>query len=176
MAPGFMYSAYPMHPVFGLGGMMFTWLIQLVIACFADKDAKKQILSAPLWFILVILPMVGFLLAVLYVILREVRMPIEPKNTPVTILKERFFKRRDNRRRIRKRKRYCNETERVSYSKKYYFCTRFGCPELTSVSPGIITLKWVPKEEAVDGIRGGGAGVGDTPGVRSGTAGFEVLP
>ena len=47
-------------------------------------------MSAPLWFILVILPMVGFLLAVLYVIIREVRMPIETKNTPVNILKERL--------------------------------------------------------------------------------------
>ena len=92
MPPGFMYSAYPLHPVFGLGFMMFTWLIQLVIACFVYKDAKEQNMSAPLWFILVILPMVGFLLAVLYAIIREVRMPIEPKNTPVTILKERFAK------------------------------------------------------------------------------------
>jgi len=70
--------------------MMFTWLIQLVIAYFVYKDAKEQNMSAPLWFILVILPMVGFLLAVLYVIIREVRMPIEPKNAPVDILKERF--------------------------------------------------------------------------------------
>ena len=70
--------------------MMFTWLIQLVIAYFVYKDAKEQNMSAPLWFILVILPMVGFLLAVLYVIIREVRMPIGPKNTPVDILKSRF--------------------------------------------------------------------------------------
>ena len=90
MAPGFMYSMYPMHPVLGLGVMMFTWFVQLVIAYFVYKDAKEQNMSAPLWFILVILPMVGFLLAVLYVIIREVRMPVETKNTPVDILKERF--------------------------------------------------------------------------------------
>jgi hypothetical protein len=90
MPPGFLYSAYPLHPVFGLGFMMFTWLIQLVIACFVYKDVKEQNISAPRWFILVILPMAGFLLAVQYVIIREVRMPIEPKNTPVTLLKERF--------------------------------------------------------------------------------------
>jgi uncharacterized membrane protein len=87
-----MYSMYPMHPIFGLGFMMFTWIIQLVIAYFVYKDAKEQNMSAPLWFILVILPMAGFLLAVLYVIIREVRMPIEPKNTPLTILKERLAK------------------------------------------------------------------------------------
>jgi putative membrane protein len=92
MAPGFMYSAYPMHPVFGFGFMTLAWLVQLVIAYFVYKDAKEQNMSAPLWFILVILPMVGFLLAVLYGIIREVRMPIEPKNTPLDILKERFAK------------------------------------------------------------------------------------
>jgi uncharacterized membrane protein len=90
MPPGYMYSTYPMHPVFGLGLMMIIWLIQLVIAYFVYKDAKEQNMSAPLWFILVILPMAGFLLAVLYVIIREVRMPVETKNIPVDILRERF--------------------------------------------------------------------------------------
>jgi putative membrane protein len=85
-----MYSAYPMHPFFGLGFMIITWLIQLVIAYFVYKDAQEQKMSAPLWFLLVILPMVGFLLAILYGIIREVRMPIETKNTPLDILKERF--------------------------------------------------------------------------------------
>jgi putative membrane protein len=91
MPPGFMYSAYPVHPFFGMF-MLITWLVQLVIAYFVYKDAKEQKMSAPLWFILVILPMVGFLLAVLYVIIREVRMPIEPANVPLDILKARFAK------------------------------------------------------------------------------------
>ena len=91
MPPGFMYSAYPMHPFLGLG-FMVIWLVQLVIAYFVYKDAKEQKMSAPLWFILVILPMVGFLLAVLYAIIREVRMPIDMTNTPMDILKTRFAK------------------------------------------------------------------------------------
>jgi putative membrane protein len=90
MPPGFIYSAYPMHPFLGFGFMIITWLVQLVIAYFVYKDAKEQKMSAPLWFILVILPMVGFLLAVLYGIIREVRMPLEPKQTASDILKERF--------------------------------------------------------------------------------------
>jgi putative membrane protein len=81
---------YPLHPVFGLAFMMFIWLIQLVIAYFVYKDAKEQNMSAPLWFILVIIPVAGFPLAVLYVIIREVRMPVETKTTPLDILKERF--------------------------------------------------------------------------------------
>ena len=51
----------------------------LVIAYFVYKDAKEQNMSAPLWFILVILPMVGFLLAVLYVIIREVRCRLKQR-------------------------------------------------------------------------------------------------
>ena len=89
MPPGFMYSSYPMHPFFGLF-MLIAWLVQLVIAYFVYKDAKEQKMSAPLWFILVILPMAGFFLAVLYVIIREVRMPIETTNLPLDILKARF--------------------------------------------------------------------------------------
>jgi uncharacterized membrane protein len=91
MPPGFMYSAYPMHPFFGLH-MIIIWLVQLVIAYFVYKDAKEQKMSAPLWFILVILPMAGFLLAVLYVIIREVRIPVETTNVPLDILKARFAK------------------------------------------------------------------------------------
>ena len=79
MAPGFMYSAYPMHPFFGFGFMMLVWLVQLVIAYFVYKDAKEQNMSAPLWFILVILPMVGFLLAVLYVIIRRSGCPLNQR-------------------------------------------------------------------------------------------------
>jgi len=89
MPPGMMYSVYPMHPFFGLA---ILWLIQLVIGYFVYKDAKEQKMSAPLWFILVIIPMAGFMLAVLYVIIREVRMPPEPQNAAVDILKERFAK------------------------------------------------------------------------------------
>ena len=72
--------------------MLIIWIVQLVIAYFVYKDAKEQKMSAPLWFIFVILPMIGFPLAVLYGIIREVRIPVEPKNTPLDILKERFAK------------------------------------------------------------------------------------
>jgi hypothetical protein len=40
----------------------------------------------------------------------------------------------------------------------------------------VIKLKQVPEKVAVDGIRGGDTGDGDTPGVISGAAGFEALP
>jgi len=72
--------------------MIIAWIVQLVIAYFVYKDAKEQKMSAPLWFIFVIIPMYGFLLAILYGIIREVRMPIETQKTPLDILKARFAK------------------------------------------------------------------------------------
>jgi putative membrane protein len=92
MPLGFMYSTHSMHPFFGMAFMIIAWIVQLVIAYFVYKDAKEQKMSTPLWFILVIIPMYGYLLAILYVIIREVRMPIETLKTPVDILKARFAK------------------------------------------------------------------------------------
>jgi putative membrane protein len=78
------------HPVFGVLVMIGFWIVQLVIAYFVYKDAREQKMSAPLWFILVIIPFFGYLAAVLYLIIREVRKPVEPEKTPLDFLKERF--------------------------------------------------------------------------------------
>jgi putative membrane protein len=83
---------YPMHPGLNILLMIVVWLVQLVIGYFVYRDAKEQKMSAPLWFILVIIPMAGYLLAVLYVIIREVRKPIEQGKTPLDLLKERYAK------------------------------------------------------------------------------------
>lgn len=93
--PAIMYYARPGmmaygHPAVGLFGGIVLWIVQLVIAYFVYKDAKDQKMSAPLWFILVIIPFFGYLAAVLYVIIREVRKPLEPEKTPVDTLKERY--------------------------------------------------------------------------------------
>jgi putative membrane protein len=93
--PAMMYQAQPgmmAHgaPVMGMLMMLVLWLVQLVIAYFIYKDAKDQKMSAPLWFILAIIPCFGYLMAVLYAIIREVRRPLESEKTPVDILKERY--------------------------------------------------------------------------------------
>jgi putative membrane protein len=87
--PGYMY---PMHPGMNILLMIVVWLVQLVIGYFVYQDAKEQKMSAPLWFILVIIPMAGYFLAVLYVIIREVRKPIGQEKTPLDLLKERYAK------------------------------------------------------------------------------------
>lgn len=78
------------HPAWGLFGLIILWVIQLVLAYFVYKDAKDQKMSAPLWFILVIISFFGYLAAILYLIIREVRKPVELEKTPVDTLKERF--------------------------------------------------------------------------------------
>jgi putative membrane protein len=83
---------YPMHPGLNVLLMIVIWLVQLVIGYFVYRDAKEEKMSAPLWFILVIIPMAGYFLAVLYVIIREVRKPIEQGKTPLDLLKERYAK------------------------------------------------------------------------------------
>jgi len=84
------FPMHAYHPFAGLAWLVIFWVVQLVIGYFVYKDAEKQKMSAPLWFILVIVPFFGFLLAVLYVIIREVRRPVAPEREPVAILKERF--------------------------------------------------------------------------------------
>jgi putative membrane protein len=81
-----------MHLVFGLAFMIFIRLVQLVTAYLVYKDAKEQKMSALLWFILVIIPMFGFLVATIFVVICAFRMPIETRKKPLDLLKERLAK------------------------------------------------------------------------------------
>jgi hypothetical protein len=68
--PPFMYHA---HPFAGLGLMIAVWIVQLLIAFLIYRDAKEQKMLAPVWVILAILPMFGYLVDVIYLIIREIR-------------------------------------------------------------------------------------------------------
>jgi putative membrane protein len=93
---GFMYQMmYGYYPYGWMFLWMFAaWILQLVIGYFVCQDAKGRQMSAVLWFILVILPMIGYLLLVLYVIIRETREPAIPPGgkTALQILDERYAK------------------------------------------------------------------------------------
>jgi putative membrane protein len=95
--PGMMYHSQPGYmaggyPFMGMFMMLALYVLQLIIAYLIYRDAREQKMSAPLWFVLAIIPFFGFFMAVLYVIIREVRKPLEPETTPVDILKERYAK------------------------------------------------------------------------------------
>jgi putative membrane protein len=81
-------------PFFGWG-MMLIWLVVfLVIAYLVYQDANKRGMNGLLWGILVLLPMVGILFLIFYIIVREtgVQKMVPGEKTPMDILKERYAK------------------------------------------------------------------------------------
>jgi hypothetical protein len=68
--PPFMYHTQPFP---GIVLMIVIWIVQLLIAFLLYRDAKEQKMLAPVWVILAILPMFGYLVDVLYLIIRELR-------------------------------------------------------------------------------------------------------
>jgi putative membrane protein len=94
--PTFMYHAQPFmygsHPTMGPILMFGVWIIQLIIGYLIYQDAKDQKMAAPLWTILAIVPLFGYLAAVLYLIIRELQQPKGTGKLPLDILKERFAK------------------------------------------------------------------------------------
>ncbi|RLI78222.1 SHOCT domain-containing protein [Archaeoglobales archaeon] len=76
---------------FGFPFFGFWWLILIVIGFLVYQDANKRGMNGLLWFILVILPMIGVVFLILYVVVRESRVEKVGK-TPLEILKERYAK------------------------------------------------------------------------------------
>ena len=81
-----MYHAHMYHalPFAGPVLMIAVWIVQLVIAFFIYRDAKEQKMLVPVWVILAILPMFGYLVDVLYLIIRELRPARKTVNPPVS--------------------------------------------------------------------------------------------
>ncbi len=73
------------HPFPGFILMIAFWLVQLLIAFLIYRDAKEQRMLAPVWVILAILPMFGYLVDVLYLIIRELR-PSRKTESPAVSL------------------------------------------------------------------------------------------
>ena len=80
--PPYMYHA---HPFPGLVLMIAVWSVQLLIAFLIYRDAKEQKMLAPVWVILAILPMFGYLVDVLYLIIRELRPSRKAENPPASL-------------------------------------------------------------------------------------------
>jgi len=74
---------------FGLW-MGLWWLLFLLIGYLVYQDAEKRGMNGALWFILVILPMVGIFFLILYIIIRETTPEKRDRRQAVEILKERY--------------------------------------------------------------------------------------
>jgi putative membrane protein len=75
--------------------MMLIWLVLfLVIGYLVYQDANKRGMNGLLWGILVIIPMVGLLFLIIYIIIRETgtQKPVVEGKTAMDILKERYAK------------------------------------------------------------------------------------
>jgi hypothetical protein len=65
--------------------MIGLWVIQLLIAFLIYRDAKEQKMFAPVWTIMAIVPVLGYVTDVLYLIIREVRPSRKIENPPASL-------------------------------------------------------------------------------------------
>ena len=81
-------------PFFGLGMMLFWLVLFIIIGYFVYKDANARGMNGLLWFILVIIPMIGIISLIIYLIIRETGAykAGEGNMTAMDILKERYAK------------------------------------------------------------------------------------
>ncbi len=75
----------------GLGSIL-VWLIFAVIAYIVYKDAEKRGLNGLLWGLPVLVPWVGIIFLILYLVLREGGHRIAGRASPEEILDERYAK------------------------------------------------------------------------------------
>jgi putative membrane protein len=81
-----------MFPFFGFWGF-FIWAIFLIVGYMVYQDAEKRGMNGALWFILIIIPWIGFISLLFYLIIRETATTKETKyKTPEDILNERYAK------------------------------------------------------------------------------------
>ena len=80
--PPYMYHA---HPFAGPALMFAVWFVQVLIAYLIYRDAKEQKMLAPVWAILAILPVFGYLADLIYLIIREFRLPRITEKPPVSL-------------------------------------------------------------------------------------------
>jgi hypothetical protein len=81
-------SPYMMSHAHSFAGpimMIGLWVIQLLIAFLIYRDAKEQKMFAPVWTILAIVPVLGYVTDVLYLIIREVRPSRKIENPPASL-------------------------------------------------------------------------------------------
>lgn len=81
-------------PFFGMGMMFFWFLIFIIIGYIVFQDANKRGMHGLLWWILIVIPMIGVFALFLYLILREIgeHKVISEPNSALDILKERYAK------------------------------------------------------------------------------------
>jgi putative membrane protein len=75
---------------FLLIGLIGIWLIFLVLAYLVYKDAEDRGMNRLLWAILVLLPWIGIIFLLAYLIARKNKFPVRKDKTAKGILDERY--------------------------------------------------------------------------------------
>lgn len=82
-------------PFMGIG-MILIWLVSVAIAYLVYKDAEKRGMNGLLWGLPIVIPWIGVLFLILYLILRDsghhVAGGLNAKTSPEEILDERYAK------------------------------------------------------------------------------------
>lgn len=63
--------AWDIPSLAGFALFLFWWFILVFVAYFVYRDAKKRGMDGLLWFALIILPVVGLVFLILYIVIRE---------------------------------------------------------------------------------------------------------
>jgi putative membrane protein len=72
--------------------MVGVWFVFLIIAIFVYKDAENRGMNGLLWLILVILPWVGIIFLIIYLIIREEKGINSSSKSAEAIIEERYAK------------------------------------------------------------------------------------
>ena len=101
-----MFEGWPASPFFGWGMMLLWLLVFLVIGFLVYQDANRRGMNGLLWFVLIILPMVGFIFLILYLVLREPGgvQPVPAGDQAMDVLRERYARGEIDEEEFRKRK------------------------------------------------------------------------
>ena len=87
-------------PFMGIG-MILIWLVSVAIAYLVYKDAEKRGMNGLLWGLPIVIPWIGILFLILYLILRDsghhAAFSVNAKTSPEAILDERYAKGEINR-------------------------------------------------------------------------------
>ena len=82
-------------PFMGIG-MILIWLVSVAIAYLVYKDAEKRGMNGLLWGLPIVIPWIGILFLILYLILRDsghhAAVSVNAKTSSETILDERYAK------------------------------------------------------------------------------------
>ncbi len=79
-------------PLFGWNMMLIWFIVFLVIGYFVYRDASKRGMNGFLWWVLIIIPMIGIVALVIYIVIRETggQKIVSDTKSAMDILKERY--------------------------------------------------------------------------------------